>query len=275
MGLIKLGEALEKTPIHFRLDQKLATAWAKDPASISKIWSDFGGDPKVLGKTILSSVKTTINAREQRLISHPFMAFDSIEQGLKIHPSIGQASAVAAALAAAMPILLAIKKFLVTSKILTPNEANSMDSVIDSTLKLHGSGDIPAIDAKGNPIVAAGVATGDKGLTTTKKKSYLCTATCEYYGRDINTDAIYQSLLNFRETYVLKNERAKAFFKDYLKIAPALLEQIKTSNDEAIIYKDFDKAMSDCNNAVVCSNLQQAVNIYRDAVNKVINHFKK
>ena len=286
LGVIKLGEALMNTPLHFRLDQKLATAWTKDPAGISKIWSDFGGDPKILGKTILDSVKTTIKGNERRLISHPFIQFHSIEEGLQIPPhigeNIGQAAAVAGALAAAMPIILAVKKFLITSKILSPDEANSMDSVIDSGLKLHGTNGIPALDAKGNPVITQGAA---QEKTTTSKKhpsSHVCTATCDYFGYDIKTNMFYLMLLKFRQSYVLQDKiddvdnRWKPLFATYLIEGKKLIEDINSLSPltKEGIYIRFYNTMKQCCELIYHDKLDQAAQTYYDAVVAIQNNVK-
>lgn len=146
LGLIKLGEALEKTPLKIHLADKLALQWAKDPTALKKFWSDFGGKPDELGKVIMQGHKTTIGMIEEHigLKAHEFQAFDRIEDvwesPFRHKPAmkgdyIGQAAAVAGAITAAMPIIIKVKEILVKSGLIDAKTANSIDGVMDSVLK--------------------------------------------------------------------------------------------------------------------------------------------
>ena len=57
LGLLLLGKALEHTPLKLHLGKKLALLYEKDASVINKFWSDFGGDPDKLKKTILKGMK--------------------------------------------------------------------------------------------------------------------------------------------------------------------------------------------------------------------------
>ena len=89
IAILKLGKALEKTPIKINLSKKIAQKWNTEGKKISEVWYKFGGDINILREAIEKASSTKLNG------------------------SMGEVVAAAAATtAAASPIIVAIMKIL-------------------------------------------------------------------------------------------------------------------------------------------------------------------
>jgi hypothetical protein len=160
LGLILLGKALEHSPLHLHLASKLVKLWEKDNGQhLSKIWSDFGGDPKVLQRTILKGMKTSG--------VHGMGATSSNVLDINDHTPIGQvdgingigvytAAAAAGAITAALPIILKVMSAFKQHGIVTAKEGETADNVINAASDLHNEDGTHSVPLANNPIANAG-----------------------------------------------------------------------------------------------------------------------
>jgi hypothetical protein len=170
LGLIKLGNLLQKTPLHFNLSHKLALAWQKDNgAGLKKIWADLGGNPTVLQKAILKGVGTNIRGLDQ-IEGLGSLDMDN-ERPMANISGIGVVTlaAVAAAITTAAPVLVVVVKHLKELGVLHGKDAENADTITAQAEELHdetGHHDAP-IDK--NPVVESGRAEQDNNARDKEK----------------------------------------------------------------------------------------------------------
>lgn len=305
LGVLKLGKALEKTPIKIHLAAKLAQLWNKDPDKIKTAWTNIGGDPSVLGRVIIDSAKVGVSGENY------IGDFDEID--LKDRTQIGNSqyigvvtiAAVSGAIASATPVIVIMKKLLHDAHIINDKEAAGIDSVVATAADLHNDDGTHTVDILNNDIIKKGRAAGDNGSSNSKnfpaggtaadpnksnaaksspssedpnanadnppkKGCFLTTACVDYYGLP---DNCYQltTLRNFRDTYMTKE--FPHLVNRYYQIAPFIVDSLKESPNKEIIFKKlFDKINLACK-AIEQKNFEKAKRIYIDEVNRITTLF--
>lgn len=166
LGLLLLGKGLQKTPLKINLPAKLVLLWNKDNGkTLGKMWADFGGDPKVLGETILKGSKAGVGGWES-INGFDVLTFD--ETPLNVNLSgIGviTLATASAAIVAALPLIMAANKLLKDSGLLKADEAKAVDSTVAQSTEQYNEEGKPTIPTKGNPIIIKGAEQGDNGHT--------------------------------------------------------------------------------------------------------------
>jgi hypothetical protein len=177
LGLVLLGKALMHSPLKINLAHKLALAYSTHAQHINDFWQKFGGDPKILKKTILKG--SGVNMAGLSIASYEFDFNDHAPLPGSGMSGIGfyTAAAAAAAVTAASPIVIALTKLLKQHKIIDPADANNIESgvtqVADAAPEAQGivSKVQSLVDDQGNihpevannPIINSGAQQRDAG----------------------------------------------------------------------------------------------------------------
>ncbi|MDI9363784.1 MAG: hypothetical protein QM541_02445 [Flavobacterium sp.] len=118
---------------------------------------------------------------------------------------------------------------------------------------------------------------GTKKKTTKKQVNdgcYFTTACTEFYGLP---DDCYQlqTLRQFRDTYMSKNQKDIALVKLYYRVAPTIVKKIKLTansfNEFEIIFKHVNEACS----LIELNKITQAKELYSEMVNGLIKKYLK
>lgn len=119
LGLIKLAQALEHTPLKFNLAANLAKAWQMDGGKeITTMWEKFGGKRDALKIALSKAAKVQL------------AGVGDASSLLQIS-GIGSAAAAASLIAASTPILIASLKYLKDKKVINEGQANSLDNTLN------------------------------------------------------------------------------------------------------------------------------------------------
>ena len=119
LGLIKLAQALEHTPLKFNLAANLAKAWQMDNGKeIVTMWEKFGGKREALKLALSQASKIQL-------------AGVGDASSLLVLSGIGSAAAAASLIAASTPILIASLKYLKDKKVINEGQANSLDNTLN------------------------------------------------------------------------------------------------------------------------------------------------
>jgi hypothetical protein len=122
LTLIRVGELLAKSPLHFNLAKKLAELWLKDGGkSITDLWEKFGGKRESLKKQIIKASKVQIQG-----------IAGTNEYYIEGIGNIGSAAALAASLTAAAPILVAVISLLHKHNVLKKEHAAEAENVVQN-----------------------------------------------------------------------------------------------------------------------------------------------
>jgi hypothetical protein len=262
LGLLLLGKALEHTPLKLHLSQKLALLYDKDAAQINKFWSDFGGDPNVLKKTILKGMKAGGVHGEN-------ISGDGI--------GIVTATTAAAAITTAMPVVIAAVSLLKKSGLLHKHEAEAADNAVADSADAHDENGEHGNHAGNNEIIKAGASQGDKGHDASGDGSdaaphkgfcFLTTACVGFYGMP---DDCYEltTLRKFRDQHLEKNEVAQ-----YYAIAPTIVEHLEKDPNKKTTMQFLRAKIGAACMAIELKQFDKAKTIYTNAVQQLARKYK-
>lgn len=146
LGLIALAGALSHTPLKINLAKKIAEAWKLDGGKkITKFWEFFGGTRDGIKKALSKAAKTQLQGEES-----------FVKNGQIYGTSMGvvTATAAAAAIAAATPLVIAVMKILKKDKVVSNKEAD----IVEGTSRTIEEG-VTTADGKFTPAAALEMAT--------------------------------------------------------------------------------------------------------------------
>jgi hypothetical protein len=124
LALVALGGALQKTKLKINLAGKLAVLYQKDKEGLLKIWTTFGGKPEALTKAIARAAKTSLRGEDINISGDGSFQIEGI--------GIVTATAAAATITTAAPIFIAVMNLLKKHKIVTDQETDTADKVVDN-----------------------------------------------------------------------------------------------------------------------------------------------
>ncbi len=161
LGMLMLGKALEHSPLKIHLAKHMVEHWNKDNGkALSKLWEDFGGDPKVLQRTILKGMQGTGVHGIEAMNDATHLDLNDNRPLVPGVNGIGfvTMAAVGGAITAALPIVVKVMSTLKKSGVIPEGSpaAEQVDRVVNTAADLYKDDGTHTVALSNNPVVTQG-----------------------------------------------------------------------------------------------------------------------